>query len=474
MPNRCGVPVSPGRHQIHDTLPTGNCQLQNKESNLQLQLLEELLKLLIDELVDLLRELVGLAAESRGLADNLAGDDLKVSLNGLLELGNGVKDDIRGRLLGDLVGGSIVSTLLDNGSEVGASATVPDEQVGGVSRDVSQGADGGDSKQVRLELGGGDGSNRVLGVGIGLQRQVVGQETADVGRGHGGTRDGVDGSVAADPGGLDVQARGEDVSALAVVGEVGTAVINGGGTDGDGVGSSSGRVVASISVVVAGGNSKVQTSVDSGVDGSIERSGLATAQGHVGNRALEALALALLGSSNLLNVALSSELDAGNDVGHGTRAVRLEHLDGVNIGLLGDTVLLAGNGTRAVSTVAVAVDILITLGDGLAPVGTAVEIDVVDVGAGVNNVGINTLTTLLGVQVLVEGTEVQGLAVGDTGQTPGGALLGLGGARLGDLDLLVLHRVDDSVPVDVLNLEEECHVSQCYSVCKCSTVHAAA
>jgi hypothetical protein len=43
----------------------------------------------------------------------------------------------------------------------------------------------------------------------------------------------------------------------------------------------------------------------------------------------------------------------------------------VDIGLLGDAVLLAGNGAGAVGAVAVAVDVLVAGGDGLAPAGTA-------------------------------------------------------------------------------------------------------
>jgi hypothetical protein len=58
-------------------------------------------------------------------------------------------------------------------------------------------------------------------------------------------------------------------------------------------------------------------------------------------------------------------------------------------------------------------------------VGTTLEINVVDVGTSVNNVGINTLTTIGGVEVLVEGTEVEGVAVGDTGKTPRSLSLGL-------------------------------------------------
>jgi len=215
-----------------------------------------------------------------------------------------------------------------------------------------------------------------------------------VGRGHRGTGDDVGSSLTADPGGKDVEAGGEDVVALAKVGEVSTLVSKSGGTDSDGLLGGGGRVSARVGVVVTGGNSKVNTGIDSSVDSLIEESRLATTKTHVGSAALEALSLALLGLFDLLNVGLSSVLDTLDDVGHGARAVGAEDLDGLDVGLLGNTVLLASDGTRAVSAVAVAVLVFVTLGDGLAPLGTTLEVDVVNVGAGVNNVDINALTTI--------------------------------------------------------------------------------
>lgn len=65
-----------------------------------------------------------------------------------------------------------------------------------------------------LELLGCDLGDSIGGVGRWLKGKEVGEETADVWRGHGGTRDGVCGILAADPGGEDVEARSEDISAL--------------------------------------------------------------------------------------------------------------------------------------------------------------------------------------------------------------------------------------------------------------------
>jgi hypothetical protein len=258
-----------------------------------------------------------------------------------------------------------------------------------------------------------------------------------VGRGHGSSGDGVDGILAADPGGENVQAGGENVSALAVVGEVGTLISQGGCSDGDGLLSSSGGVVASISVVVTGSDGEVNTSINGGVHSEVKSTRATTTQGHVGNATLEALDLAVLGILGLFDVSLGGPLNALDDIRHGTRAVRAKDLDSVDVGLLGHTVLLTGDGARAVSAVTVTILILVTLGDGLAPVGTALKVNVVDVGTSVNHVGINTLTTILGVQVLVEATEGEAVTVRDTCQTPWSVLLNSWVLEVVDLRVLL-------------------------------------
>ena len=317
--------------------------------------------------------------------------------------------------------------------------------VRGVGGNVSKGTGGGDLNESLFELLGSDLSNSVGGVGGGLQGDVVGQKTSNVGGSHGGSRNGVDSVVAADPGGQNVQTRSKDVSALSVVGEVGTLISQGGGTDSDGVGSSGRRVVASIGVIVTSSDGKVNTSLDSSVNSEIQSTGATATERHVGNAALPAL-LALLG---LLDVSLSSPLNTLDDVGHGARAVGAQDLDSVDIGLLGNTVLGASDGARAVSAVSVTIDILVTLGNGLAPVGTALKVNVVNVGTSVNHVGIDTLTAILGIEVLVEGAKGEAVTVGDTGQTPGGVLLNLGVGVVADLGVLL----------DVLNLLSDDRVS---------------
>ena len=180
--------------------------------------------------------------------------------------------------------------------------------------------------------------------------------------------------------------------------------------------------------------------MDTGVDGSVnslvEQRRLAATQAHVGSRALEALSLALLGDADLLGVRLGGVLDTLDNVGHGAGAVGAEDLDGLDVGLLGDTVLLASNSARAVCSVSVAILVGVTLGDGLAPRRTTLEVDVVDVGTSVNDVDVNTLATVFGVEVLVEGAEAQAVTVGDTGETPGSVLLDLG-VRAQGVDFLI-------------------------------------
>jgi len=73
--------------------------------------------------------------------------------------------------------------------------------------------------------------------------------------------------------------------------------------------------------------------------------------------------------------------------------------------LLGNAVLLASDGARAVCTVSIAVLISIALRDGLAPRCATLEVNVVDVGAGVDDIDVDALAAVLGVEVLVEGAE---------------------------------------------------------------------
>lgn len=264
---------------------------------------------------------------------------------------------------------------------------------------------------------------------------------------HGGSGNGVHGVLAADPGGKDVQAGSKDVIACSVVGEVSPLVSKGRGANGDGLFGRSRRVVARVCVVIAGSDSEVNTSIDSSVDGQVKSSGLATTETHVGSAALPALlSLALLGRLLLLRVTLSSPFNALDDIRHGSGAVGSEDFDGIDLSLFGDTILRSSNSTGAVSSMTIAVDVFIVGRDGLAPVSTTFEVDVINVGASINDVYIDTFTSVFGVQVLVECAEAQAVPVRDTGQTPWSVLL--------DLWLIILHSVNLRVLLDVVDLNK--------------------
>lgn len=313
--------------------------------------------------------------------------------------------------------------------------------VRGVGGNVSKSTLGGNSDDVLLQLSRSkllDSEGRVRG---GLEGDKVGKQASNVRRGHGSAGDDVGGVVAANPGGQDVETRSEDVSALSVVGEVGTLIRKSRGTNSDGLLSSSRRIVASISVVVTRSNGEVKTSLNTSVNSILKGLGLATTETHVGNAALESLNLAVLGILGLLDVSLDGILDTRNDIGHGARAARPEDLDGIEVGLLGNTILLTSHGSGAVSSVTIAIEIFVVGRDCLAPSGTALKVNVVNVDTSVNGVGVNTLTTLGGIEVLVEVAEGQAITVRDTSQTPGGVLFGG-----------PFHSVNFGVPLDVVDL----------------------
>jgi hypothetical protein len=116
------------------------------------------------------------------------------------------------------------------------------------------------------------------------------------------------------------------------------------------------------------------------------------------------------------------------------------------VGLLGHTVLLTSNGAGTVSSVAVTILVGVTLRNGLTPGSAALEVDVVDVGTSVDNIDINALATIGGVQVLVERAEGKAVAVRDTSKTPGGVLLSLVLIGAESVNLLII--------LDELDLDE--------------------
>lgn len=324
----------------------------------------------------------------------------------VLELRSLLVDIGRSRLVSNFI-----TTLFDDGRVVGLPTTVPCQDVGSILGNISESTDGSNRDDVSLELLGCDVCDGVSGVLGWLERDHVGQETADVRRSHRGAGDDVGGILGADPGGEDVQTGRKDIVALAKVGEVGTFVRESRSSDSDGVLSGSRRIVARVGVVIAGSDSEVKTSINGCIDSQIEGARFAATQAHVGNGALEMLLLAFLCGGDRLSMGSSSPLNTLDNVGHGARAIGLQDLDCVNACLLSNTKFLASDSAGAVSSVAVAIDVFITSRNGLAPVGATFEINVLNVCTGINDIGINTLTSILRVEILVEGSETEAIAM---------------------------------------------------------------
>lgn len=119
-----------------------------------------------------------------------------------------------------------------------------------------------------------------------------------------------------------------------------------------------------------------------------------------------------------------------------TRATGVQNLDGVEVGLLGNTIGGSTNGAGNVSAVAVAVGVVVV--DKVAgPGGAATKVRVVGVDASVNHVGAGAGTGAVVVGVL-GGTRLLGR---EAGNAPGGAVL---------RDILV--DGEDGLLLDVLNL----------------------
>ena len=99
-----------------------------------------------------------------------------------------------------------------------------------------------------------------------------------------------------------------------------------------------------------------------------------------------------LGSGELGGSLFSGPQNAGNDVGDGATSVGTQNLDSDEIDGLGNTVLARTGGTSAMGSVTVAVLVDVVLGDSCAPSGATLELDVVNVDTGINDVHIDTLT----------------------------------------------------------------------------------
>lgn len=225
----------------------------------------------------------------------------------------------------------------------------------------------GDAGELVLGRGALDVGAELSGGLPAEEGEEVGTETSDVGAGHGGTRDGAGGGGGADPGGEDVGAGSEDVDDGAVVGEAGAGKVGGGGTDSAGEGLVGGGGALGVGVLVAGGDGEEVAGVDDGTGSRVDGAGGAAAKRHVDDGAVGAGA----------GPGVSDDKVHASDDARGAAGSRsVEDLDGVELGLLGNTIGSTTDGAGDVGTVAVAIRVAAVNVVGQ-PGSTALEVLVV-------------------------------------------------------------------------------------------------
>jgi len=258
-----------------------------------------------------------------------------------------------------------------------------------------------------------------------LESKEIGSKAGDVGSSHGSSRNGV-GAVAR-PGRKDIDTGSKNVDESAIVGEGGAYIAAIGSTDGEGSGFGGWRVVGGIGVRVTGCDSKEDTGLNGGGDSVIHGLVLTTTERHVGNGTLGAVTGWRIGG----NV-----IDTSNDTSECTGTARIQNLNGVQLRLFGHSICDSSNSTSNVSTMAIAVKVLTISSEVLEPLSTAFKLRVIDFDTGVNHIAAGSLSSRAVIGVC--GTTL--LGVGDTGEAPRGASLGL-----------VLLCVDLNILVNVLN-----------------------
>lgn len=267
-----------------------------------------------------------------------------------------------------------------------------------------------------------------------VDRDTVKDKTSNVGSSHRGTADAVGGTVASVPRRENGGTGSKDVKDGAVVGVRGNGPVAVDSTDGDSAGSRSRRGVGGVGTIVSSSNGRDDTRSGSRVDGVVERSRVTTTKRHVHDRASSST----LGDDIVGGPVETSENDRG------ARRAALEDLDSLDGGLLGDTVGLAGNGARDVSTVAYRIGVVATEGsvDGLS---TTLKFIVGGSNTSVDDVGI-CVGTSVGI------VDVAGRSPGtvrDRAESPSGATLSSQGTLCESLCLffLLLNPVDDPLAV---------------------------
>src|SRR5277367_451391 len=183
-------------------------------------------------------------------------------------------------------GGSIFKSEFT--ASVLVDTAVPSEQIDCVGRDIGQLIGSSDVDHTFLEFGRAH-RNSEIGIGRRGKRKEVGKKTANMGRCHGSSGDGVCGVFGSDPGGKDVETRSKDVNTFTVVGEVCAGIGERRCTNSDGLFGCGRGVVASVLVIVSCCDGKMETSINGCVDCHIESLGASATERHVCSRTLNML-----------------------------------------------------------------------------------------------------------------------------------------------------------------------------------------
>lgn len=196
------------------------------------------------------------------------------------------------------------------------------------------------------------------------------------------------------PGGENGNTRGVNVDGRAVVGERGESVAAVGSTDSVYGWLRCGRGVAGVLGLVTSGNSHKDTGRDDTSGRGVHRGRLVTSQRHVGNRTVRAVAGFDI---------VCDKIDAGDDTRVGTlnynelgpfqegskayRTAGVENLDGVEPGVLGNSIGIGSDGSSNVGTVTVAIGVGAITGIVGKEGSTASEVGMRGVDASVDDVG---------------------------------------------------------------------------------------
>lgn len=157
--------------------------------------------------------------------------------------------------------------------------------------------------------------------------------------------------AAADPGGQNVGTRGKDVNKVSVVGVRRAGISSGRSTDSANARGRGRGVVGGAGTVVAGSDAEEDIVADERRSSVVDSSRVATAERHIGDNTVGAVARAGV---------RSDKVDSGNDTRVRARATIVEDLYSEESSLLGNTVRAGADGTGNVGAVTVAVGVVVT------------------------------------------------------------------------------------------------------------------